>query len=1127
MPVETLILSTIATEVFKYLWEVAKERYKDRVSNALFGDPQKKAFERALKRALEHLETNHGEWVAQLFDGSFLAHEGAPVLALFLVRDGQPDPSEMAKLWADSLRLKGEQRTTHIRELEPVTADFFSSLSHALKAEPELSELHDSRSLEEIAANTAVLVQSFGTEKATPGTRYDYLRWIIDRNFYLDPRGIEQTQRQVQLRLNEIYVSLNAQREETPGVVDKRLLEKEMSELELKIARQGIVSEEAEDRREQLLAQHYGRQPNSFGGGTTEVLELHQVVSRHARLVILGDPGSGKTTLLRYLALMHAQASYDGRAEASKELGPTRFPIMIRIAAYAESGLWKDHPLSDYLAEYCTSHECPKSGMADLLRTELEEGNCLILLDGLDEIVSADDRRGIVEKIEGFINRYDNASNRFIVTSRIAGYRNAPLADPSVHFTVQDMDNNQIKRFLNNWCRAVEDAQTPELSPEIRAANAQREIDGILSALENSQGVRRLATNPLLLTILALIHRTGARLPEKRIQLYKLAADTLARNWRIGHGIPESALIEETYLTRLLSKLAYWLHINKPTGIATEQEVYNVLGEEWAWIKSLPWDADDPNPEIIGEVKKFLTTVREQTGLFVERAPRRYGFMHLTFEEYYVARHLVRRPKKAAETIRKHLHGARWEEPILLALGFVGMDFPDAAGELLETAILAQGEEAQELGFTPSEYEDILGRDFLFALRCLGDQIPAAPGIIKELIERLERELIYRERAGRFKRYQENLLRRLASLRGGDAESLIVRRLLDDLRKSSSDIRLKTIECFGRLENVSSEVIVALLATLKDEDKGIRHAAVNTLGPLAQTHPEVIAPLIESLKDVDMNIRLMAVNTLGPLAQTYPEVIAPLIESLKDEARNVRLMAVNTLGPLAQTYPEVIPPLIESLKDEARNVRRTALYNLEQLGQTHPEVIAALIESLKDVDRNVRYAAANNLASLGQTYPEVIAALIESLKDEDRNVRNFAALNLSKLGVISPQILDALRDGALNSESWPIRRDGSELLGQIGSADEQTIDLLFHGLLDTDNDVRRASGSALANLGRRFPDKFKSIATRLVQAINDPAFENLDGIELRPGQDYAFDALWLLVVGEAEDEESKQRGINI
>ncbi|MGZ3621818.1 MAG: NACHT domain-containing protein [Ktedonobacteraceae bacterium] len=263
--------------------------------------------------------------------------------------------------------------------------------------------------------------------------------------------------------------------------------------------------------------------------------------------------------------------------------------------------------------------------------------------------MSADDRRAVVRQIEDFVRRHGHVSNHFVITSRIAGYRSAPLGEPFAHYTVLEMNELQIRRFLERWCPAVEAAQTPDLSLEIREVKARMEVEGIMKAVQTSLGVRRLAANPLLLRTLALIYRTGAQLPQKRIELYNLAADTLARTWRTAQGVPESALVEDEYLSQLLGKLAYWLHSNKPTGIATEREVYEVLGEEWAYINDQPWNAEKPNIGVLEEVKKFVRAVREHTGLFVERAPQRYGFMHLTFEEYYAARYLeavrkVRRP---------------------------------------------------------------------------------------------------------------------------------------------------------------------------------------------------------------------------------------------------------------------------------------------------------------------------------------------------------------------------------------------------------------------------------------------------------------------------------------------------
>jgi predicted NACHT family NTPase len=409
--------------------------------------------------ALEYLGKQYPQWETDLFDASFLETEGAPILAQFLIRDGHPDAGELAARWADSLGMhRPEHRVILVRELEPVAADFLDYLAHELKMEPELSELNDSRVFEQLASDLQALRYKLGAEQATTGTRRDYLRWLIERNLYLDPRGTFQTQRQVQVRLDEVYISLRAQREKVPGEVDRRVLEQEMAQLEAKVVHTHLSAEEIEDQREHLAARLESLFLD-FKNAPGEVIELAEAVNQRERLVILGDPGSGKSTLLRYLALKHAQALYTGRSEAGSGLGSARFPLLIRIADYAEHGMPKGKSLSNYLADYFDMHECPRFGLADLLATELAAGNCLILLDGLDEIVNADDRRKVVERIEDFIRHHDDRSNRFVITSRIAGYRSAPLGDPFTHYTVQEMDEAQIRRFLERWCPAVEARQ--------------------------------------------------------------------------------------------------------------------------------------------------------------------------------------------------------------------------------------------------------------------------------------------------------------------------------------------------------------------------------------------------------------------------------------------------------------------------------------------------------------------------------------------------------------------------------------------------------------------------------------------------------------------------------------------
>src|SRR5713101_1230092 len=248
MPAEWVI-PLIIDNVFGYLLD--QSGLGETVRTRLSHDPIKQAFQNALTSTLTKFEQQHPEWVASLFDTDFLKDEATPILAQFLIRDGKPDPSDLAACWADSLNLRqSEQHTARIRELEPIAADFLDSMNHALKAEPALRGINDSRSLEEIVGGVSAILDRLdpisvaldafrlrlNSDKATLGTLQDYLHWMIERNLYLDPRGTLQTQRQVQVKLDEIYVSLRAQREEMPGAVDRHLIEKEVAELEAKLA---------------------------------------------------------------------------------------------------------------------------------------------------------------------------------------------------------------------------------------------------------------------------------------------------------------------------------------------------------------------------------------------------------------------------------------------------------------------------------------------------------------------------------------------------------------------------------------------------------------------------------------------------------------------------------------------------------------------------------------------------------------------------------------------------------------------------------------------------------------------------------------------------------------------------
>ncbi len=311
----------------------------------------------------------------------------------------------------------------------------------------------------------------------------------------------------------------------------------------------------------------------------------------------------------------------------------------------------------------------------------MRQGECLVLLDGLDEVFNQTSRQQIVKQIEAFVTDYPD--NKYVITSRIAGYQDVKLGSRFTQFTITQMEFEQVERFLGRWCLAIEKAQKPDETEEVWRREAEKEAEELLEAIQGNEGVKRLTGNPLLLTILALIHRNGSRLPNRRVELYALAVKTLIEDWQLSKNLPDApqVMLRESEVIELLAPLAYWMHEEKPSGLITQAEAEAQLGKKLAELNDEDAEADS----VKKAVQEFLRRVRETTGLFVERAPNVYGFMHLTFEEYLTARYIAdNEVSEILEIIQKHQDDARWQEPILLALGYLAIHSPKRVNRLGE-----------------------------------------------------------------------------------------------------------------------------------------------------------------------------------------------------------------------------------------------------------------------------------------------------------------------------------------------------------------------------------------------------------------------------------------------------------
>ncbi len=402
---------------------------------------------------------------------------------------------------------------------------------------------------------------------------------------------------------------------------------------------------------------------------------LHTLVRDTPFLVVLGDPGAGKSTLVRYIMLALAEGQAHRKLGLDNEWLPIFFPIAAFAEARSDPGMRDLAPL-DYLRHYYAGLTQPD--YLPLFQRALLSGRALVLFDGLDEVRT--NRRALVSCLEAFAREWDAPGNRFVATSRIAGYDDVPLDEGWFRrTTVQPFSNDDIRQFALQWSRAYEQAGMPAHAgdPDLAEAELQRRASEhahlLTATIFANPNVTDLARNPLLLTILALIHNQGTRLPDRRVDLYRLCVEALAETWNRARSLSGREInvylgndtLDERFVVNLLGPAALWIHAENPGGLVEQSDLEQHLASTLVTTDGLPR----------GKAQRlaadFLDLVRLHTGLLQERGHRRYGFLHLTFEEYLAARALLE--SDTVDDPRALLHARcsdpGWREVFRLAAG--------------------------------------------------------------------------------------------------------------------------------------------------------------------------------------------------------------------------------------------------------------------------------------------------------------------------------------------------------------------------------------------------------------------------------------------------------------------------
>ncbi|WP_172450866.1 NACHT domain-containing protein, partial [Candidatus Chloroploca asiatica] len=243
--------------------------------------------------------------------------------------------------------------------------------------------------------------------------------------------------------------------------------------------------------------------------------------------------------------------------------------------------------------------------------------------------------RKVVRAVQSFAQRFRRI--RMVVACRVRAYegeRNAAWQLPGwPTATLADWTLGQMDAFITAWYHTVAVLRS-------RTAHWRDErLRSLHRAIATREDLQRFGRQPLMMTVMALVHLNDGRIPEERASLYGRCIDILLGQWEIAGkersdygtlmdylGLPDA---DAQSLRPLLGKAAYEAHRAAQPG--------EVGSLSRAVLRTLVDDElkrrRHPNPSVGAD--KFLEYTDQRAGLIqASDAGDAYRFPHQTFQEY-------------------------------------------------------------------------------------------------------------------------------------------------------------------------------------------------------------------------------------------------------------------------------------------------------------------------------------------------------------------------------------------------------------------------------------------------------------------------------------------------------------
>jgi predicted NACHT family NTPase len=414
------------------------------------------------------------------------------------------------------------------------------------------------------------------------------------------------------------------------------------------------------------------------------------------RIVLLGDPGCGKSSLLQALVVRWAQSP-------RVDLISFDLPVLVELRLYAQSR--KQDGIRDFI-EFL--HKGPTATVhlsERWLRQRLSAGRVKIFFDGLDEVFDPVLREEVVIAVQRFSNEYPRC--KVVLTSRLLGYKGEVLRNGKFrHFMIEDFDYPQIAAFIEKWHKDT-----------YRQSEANERIEKharLWRAVKESNSIRELAGNPLLLTMMAILNRNHD-LPRDRAELYDQCSRLLLHQWKVEEALRADAdLASDATAIGLKEKQTILRRVAREMHAGGQGVVANIVSHDrlQSIVEECIKGFVKGNPVSIS--RALIKQLRERNFILCFLGDDYYGFVHRTFLEYFCAEDFRWRfdHEKSIDIhyLKRNVYAAHWQDPkwqeILCLL--CGLVHPGVAAELISD-LLAQQDHT------------LNGDNILVAGRCLAE----------------------------------------------------------------------------------------------------------------------------------------------------------------------------------------------------------------------------------------------------------------------------------------------------------------------------------------------------------------------------------------------------------------------